>query len=318
MKARHLKLTASLLAIAASTSLALADKTLKVGDPAPKLQTGKWIQGEPVKEFENGKAYVVEFWATWCGPCREAIPHLNETYKKYKDKGLFVIGQNCAERKEGLTEPFVQKMGDKMTYRVALDDNGKMLKTWMEAAGQNGIPCSFLVDTKGSIAWIGSPFNLKEKTIEEVLAGKYDIKKAAEAAAKEEKATADMRKVSDLLRKGDYPAAYEVAAKISEDNKDQPMVQNQLAWQIATDKSIKDRNLELAETIAERGVKASKSQDPAILDTLARVKFMRGQKDDAIALQEKALKLASAEEKAQYRKVLEGYKNGELAKVEEN
>ncbi|MEW6159787.1 MAG: TlpA disulfide reductase family protein, partial [Verrucomicrobiota bacterium] len=70
--------------------LCAAEPTLKLGNPAPKLQTGKWVQGEPVKEFEKGKVYVVDFWATWCGPCKATIPHLNELYQKFKDKGLMV------------------------------------------------------------------------------------------------------------------------------------------------------------------------------------------------------------------------------------
>ena len=178
---------AALLALFAGTGLALAgESTLKVGDPAPKLQTGKWIQGEPVKDFEKGKAYIVEFWATWCGPCRATIPHLNETYQKFKDKGLIVIGQNCAEHDEGLVAPFVKKMGEKMTYRVALDDKngnekGKMAETWMEAAGRNSIPSAFLVDKQGVIAWIGHPMELKESVIEQVLAGTFDVHKASAA-----------------------------------------------------------------------------------------------------------------------------------------
>src|SRR6185503_13787017 len=105
-----------------TTFSSAAETALKVGDPAPKLQTGKWVQGDPVKEFEKGKAYIVEFWATWCGPCRVSIPHLNEIHNKFKGKGLVVIGQDCAERDESLVAPFIKKMGDKMTYRVALDD----------------------------------------------------------------------------------------------------------------------------------------------------------------------------------------------------
>src|SRR5512136_324820 len=145
MTAEHLKLTTAALALAAGTTFALAAApTLKVGDPAPKLQTGKWVQGDPVKQFEKDKAYIVEFWATWCGPCRVSIPHLNEIHNKFKDKGLVVIGQDCWEKDESLVEPFIKKMADKMTYRVALDDKqgsekGKMAETWMEAAGQNGI-----------------------------------------------------------------------------------------------------------------------------------------------------------------------------------
>ena len=187
MKTGILKWLGAVLVLAAGTMLPLAAAILKAGDPAPKLETGKWVQGEPVKDFQKGKAYIVEFWATWCPPCRASIPHLNETYLKFKDKGLVVIGQDCWEKDESLVAPFVEKMGDKMTYRVALDDKtsnkkGQMAITWMEAAGRNGIPSAFLVDTKGKIAWIGHPMALKEEVIEDVLAGKYDASKAAEVS----------------------------------------------------------------------------------------------------------------------------------------
>ena len=58
-------------------------QTLKVGDPAPKIEVKSFVKGEPVKTFEAGKTYVVEFWATWCGPCKTSIPHLSELQKKH-------------------------------------------------------------------------------------------------------------------------------------------------------------------------------------------------------------------------------------------
>src|SRR5262245_45128662 len=79
-------------------AVAASAATLKVGDPAPKLQVAKWVQGDPVTKFDPDKAYIVEFWATWCGPCRVSIPHLNELHEKFKDKKLVVIGQDCWER----------------------------------------------------------------------------------------------------------------------------------------------------------------------------------------------------------------------------
>src|SRR6266850_5799531 len=97
-----------LAGVALAVSAGTAESQLKIGDPAPKLQAGKWVQGEPVKEFENGKVYIVEFWATWCGPCRVSIPHLNELYQKYKDKGIVVIGQDVWEQDEDKVAPFVK------------------------------------------------------------------------------------------------------------------------------------------------------------------------------------------------------------------
>ena len=119
-----------------------------------------------------------------------------------------VIGQNCWERDESKVEPFVKSMGDKMTYPVAFDDmkgseKGKMAETWMEAAGRDGIPSAFLVDTKGKIAWIGHPMELQEKTIEDVFAGKYDVKKAAAENEEAQKAQAAIRRKDPGIEPGD-------------------------------------------------------------------------------------------------------------------
>lgn len=336
-----------------------AEPTLKIGSLAPKLQTGKWIQGEPVKNFEKDKVYIVEFWATWCGPCKVSIPHLNEIYTKFKDKGLIAIGQDCWEQDESLVQPFVKSMGDKMTYRVALDDKsgsekGKMAESWMDAAGQDGIPTAFVVDQNGIIAWIGHPMELPEKLIEEVLAGKFDVKKAAadyemqhknqakvqELAAELSKAvqqkdwTEAMAKVDEIAKlvpesqrtgldmtrfrilaaKGDYTAAYKLAERISDENKSDARIQNALAWEIATDSGLEKRDLNLAEKIAMRANDAAEGKDPDVLDTLARVQFVNDKKADAVASQQKAVDVAEDGLKPALRKTLDSYKKGELPK----
>jgi len=360
MKRLHWILAAMMVGLAgAALAAEQTPVTLKVGDPAPKLQTGEWVQGEPVKAFEPNKAYIVEFWATWCGPCRTSIPHLNELWEKYKDKGLIVIGQDVWEQKEEEVPKFVKQMGEKMTYRVALDDKqgsdkGKMAETWMMAAGQRGIPAAFLVDKKGRIAWIGHPMQLKEATIDRVLAGTFDVEKEAaayeqrqknEAALqqlqrtfgqsmakqewdKAETALADMEKLLPegdrgfinmtrfrlQLNKKDYAAAMKTAAKASEAYEDNAMLQNELAWAMVTAKGVPkdDLDLELAEKIANRGNTAAKGKDPAILDTLARVLFMKGEKQKAIATQEKAISLADGAMRSQLEKTLKSYKDNVL------
>ena len=68
-----------------------ATPSLKVGDPAPALKVGKWLQGDAVTKFEPGKVYVVHFWATWCPPCIGKMPHLADLQARYKGQGVTVI-----------------------------------------------------------------------------------------------------------------------------------------------------------------------------------------------------------------------------------
>jgi thiol-disulfide isomerase/thioredoxin len=163
-----------------------AEGALVVGDPAPKLEVKEFIKGDEVKKLEKGKVYVVEFWATWCGPCRTTIPHLTELQKKYKD--VTFIGVSAFENDQNDVKPFVKEMGDKMEYRVALDSvpeggkrqDGKMAKNWMIAAKQNGIPTAFIIDGEGRVAWVGHPTGL-EDPLKQIAAGKWDLEAAAKA-----------------------------------------------------------------------------------------------------------------------------------------
>jgi len=60
--------------------------TLNLGDPAPSLRVREWLKGKPVGQFEKGTVYVVEFWATWCTPCKAAMPRLSKLAGKYKKR----------------------------------------------------------------------------------------------------------------------------------------------------------------------------------------------------------------------------------------
>jgi thiol-disulfide isomerase/thioredoxin len=179
-------------------------KTLGVGDPAPKLQVASFVKGEPLAALESGKTYVVEFWATWCGPCRATIPHLTELQKKYPN--VTFIGVSVSEPDQDQVKPFVEKMGDKMDYRVALDHlpdkdkqgEGAMSKTWMKAAEQEGIPTAFIVSGERNIYWIGHPMEI-DKPLEKVASGAWDLKTAMEAARKQAEDAQKLEKLGAAL-----------------------------------------------------------------------------------------------------------------------
>jgi tetratricopeptide (TPR) repeat protein len=127
--------------------------------------------------------------------------------------------------------------------------------------------------------------------------------------------TLEVNRFRILLGKKDYPAAYKLAAKISDAHKNSAALQNYLAWQIVADKTIEKPDLELAETLANRANEAAKGQDPGILDTQARVLFLKGQKDEAIKTQARAVALAEPDGKQALQLTLDSYKKGELPVV---
>lgn len=194
---------------------------LGIGDPAPALQVSEWIQGEPVTEFARDKVYLIEFWATWCGPCVQSIPHLNKIATAYDGKGLVVIGQNISERDESKVKPFVEKMGDQMTYRVALDDKSRMEKgamatTWLKASGAGGIPTAFLVGRDGRVAWIGHPMGLDDSVIEQVLAGTFDVEQAAVGHRQKNEALKLGKEIDEHYRAGKWDEAEAALNKADE------------------------------------------------------------------------------------------------------
>ena len=150
-----------------SFSIFAADRP-STGDPAPPLNLEKLVQApaDAVASWEalKGKVVVLEFWATWCGPCIEAVPHLNELADEFKEKGVQFIA--ITDEKETVVQPFLKRKA--MRAWVGLDTDRSMFKDY----GVSGIPHSVVVGTNGVIAWVAQPDGLSAALINNVLAGK--------------------------------------------------------------------------------------------------------------------------------------------------
>lgn len=125
------------------------EETSEGGAFDPPLTVSDWVKGTPVWEREAGKIYLVEFWATWCVPCKISIPHLTELQERYGEAGLVVIGVTHETAEVAL--PFVEALGDTMDYTVACDPSSETFRAY----NVSSIPVAFLFDQSGEIVWSG-------------------------------------------------------------------------------------------------------------------------------------------------------------------
>jgi thiol-disulfide isomerase/thioredoxin len=125
---------------------------------APELVVEKWISAQPETK---GKFVLIDFWATWCGPCRKYIPTLNNFHEKFGDK-LAVIGlsDEPAETVEKFENP-------KIKYSEAIDTKA----TLKNALQVKGIPHVILISPKGVVIWEGFPLLDNHQLTEDVLKG---------------------------------------------------------------------------------------------------------------------------------------------------
>ncbi len=126
-------------------------------DKAPSSEEGhaapdfylRSLDSEPIRLSElQGKAVLVNFWASWCTSCREEMPDLIKTYEQYKNAGFVIVGVNLREA-DSRVRGFADDFG--VTYPVALDRNGEVARTWRIGGPTQGLPSSYFIDRQGVV-----------------------------------------------------------------------------------------------------------------------------------------------------------------------
>ena len=295
----------------------------------PGSRLAKFVKGDEVTAPLKDDVTVVEFWATWCGPCRAGMPHISELQREYGDKVRFIgvtkEDEDVVTKFLGSVAPGGKTWDEVIDYRLALDDGSWTNNAYMRAANQNGIPCAFIVGRDGIVEWIGHPGSI-DQPLQQIVDGSWDRQAAVAEFKQQAMFDKYAQKLNGMLRSGNFDAALSLLDEMEESSggKSMPLLNNRLmilmmadraeeassvrgelieaawddatvlngvAWETATADNATD--LELALKAAKRASEIREDKDAAILDTLARCHYELGQLDEAIKVQQKAVDLDS-------------------------
>lgn len=308
------------------------------------------IQGEIPTEWEEGKVYVIECWATWCGPCVAVMPQVNALHDKYKDQGLRVIGMNVWEDGEDKVKAFVGEQGEAMSFPVAyVGRGGDFEEKWLKPAEVRGIPHTFVVKD-GEYLFSTHPMELSESTVEALLAGgeMADLVVAEVRKAKQKRGlleeqlraftAGDQANNADAM-KAAVSQIEQVDAKfphLARMKVDIALVEGDWDTAIAGIKAFDDPNIALMSSVigARKFDTTAESPSPALLElfaekvngtevpdpmlkaTYARLKWKLGNKEEALAAAREAEELHGQLPKEPFTSFAASFEKGEPESLE--
>lgn len=301
-----------------------------LGKPPPEINAKSWFNNlgaEPRLADLKGQVVLIEFWATWCPPCRAAWPHLNELYSTYAKDGLVAIG--LSDEVDDKVDPFITEFKIQCLVGGGSTSNG--------AYGVDGIPHTFIVGPDGNLAWHGHPSELKEDLLKTLLKGarkpvggplgvrmNFDV----DARVSKAQALAAEGKLADSLKE---LGAIDADPKSSDQQKnDAKAVREAIDHQgdalcAAAEKAVASQDVEKAVTLLELvskelGSSAGGAKAKARLEQIHADKRLMAELESARAflkLQEQVKTLATAKQRGRYEEFAKHYagtKAGERAK----
>ena len=329
---------------AANPAPASMSAMLNVGAPAPPIRATNWLNGKAVQieRQADSPVIVLTFVDTSAGPSRGALPALSALQERERQRGLICIAVTDEPTAE--VQKFIEHTRPPLTIRVAIDDQGATAHAYCAAIGINFRPYSFIVARDGTIAWHGHPQQPElVQYVEQLLSGKYNLEQAREAVhraltteqletvfreayASQSWGTA-LLALDRLLEAGapkdrllryklaillgeqrDQAAARALVAEVLKNYSANARLLNSLAWDVVSTDRLYFQDPEIGLQLSQAAYRASGGQDPAVLDTYARALHLLGRLDLAIAVQEKAVRLATDPERQVFQERLAFYR----------
>jgi hypothetical protein len=279
---------------------------LAVGGWAPQIDAGHWCDGEAVA-IEAGTVYVLELWASWSLPSHNAFRTLNDLQRRFRDDGVVVVAVT-GEPIE-VVDDFLDMTHAEGSWRDRI-----------EIARNRAVPAVFVIGRDSRLEWFGVVGDLAP-VVEAVATGEWDRAVYVEVLRRrvEYRRLIDRGKVAEAMvvldslietdvtkavrhrfemfsilvtRGDDTEAAYAVGRALVDDHWNDALLLNEIAWFIVDDRGVRLRDLDFAGEVAHRSNELTESRNPAILDTVARVYYEKGQLAKAISWQDKAARHA--------------------------
>ena len=136
---------------------------LEASGQPPAISSGTWLNTDPLDlESLEGKVVLLDFWATWCGPCIASIPKMNELHRKYADKGLVIIGVCHPRGVEKMSQVATER---KIEYPLCADGEGRMVREY----AANSFPDYYLIDRSGRLRVADCTNRFIEEAIKKLL-----------------------------------------------------------------------------------------------------------------------------------------------------
>ncbi|MBN2616620.1 MAG: TlpA family protein disulfide reductase [Bacteroidales bacterium] len=155
-----------ILSIILTSGNTFAQSTIKVGERAPEIHITNWIKNVPADQELNNKYIVLEFWATWCGPCIAAVPHMNKLQQEFHPKDLYYLSmtdESAAQIERTLKRIHFSSIVVTDTTTQTQINFGDGVK------GLEAFPLTVLINKNGIIEWIGEPQKLDAKMMSKFL-----------------------------------------------------------------------------------------------------------------------------------------------------